>query len=270
MLFHSPPFLFLFLPACLGGSYALARCTGGVWPLRWVVGCSFVFYGAWDPRFVPLLAGSILANHALGSALHRVAQAGRERTAGRLLAAGVAANLVVLGWFKYAGFFARTAGLPVPDIVLPLAISFFTFQQIMFLVDSRRRLVPLAGLLPYAGFVAFFPHLIAGPIVRPGEIIPQLVAPRFGRFEAAALADGAMLFLLGLAKKLVLADSFAGFADAGFDAAARGAAPTTFEAWYAVLAYALQVYFDFSGYSDMAVGLARMLGVRFPLNFDSP
>jgi D-alanyl-lipoteichoic acid acyltransferase DltB (MBOAT superfamily) len=127
-----------------------------------------------------------------------------------------------------------------------------------------------AGPLAYAGFVAFFPHLIAGPIVRPGEIIPQLTAPRFGRWRTEDVAAGLTLFLIGLTKKLVLADTLAGYANPGFNAAAAGAALTLAEAWVAVLAYALQIYFDFSGYSDMAIGLARMLGVRFPVNFDAP
>jgi D-alanyl-lipoteichoic acid acyltransferase DltB (MBOAT superfamily) len=267
MLFNSQLFLFGFLPVCLTGCFVLARCAGGAWPLGWVVACSMVFYGWWDAGFVPLLVGSILVNHALGSALGRMAG---TRAARWLLAVGIAGNLGLLGWFKYAGFLARSVGWAAPDVVLPLAISFFTFQQIMFLADSARREMPHVRLLPYAGFVAFFPHLIAGPIVRPREIIPQILAPGFGRPDSAGIAEGMTLFLLGLAKKLVLADSFAGFADVGFDAAAHGATLTLFEAWYAVLAYALQIYFDFSGYSDMAIGLARLFGVRFPINFDSP
>ncbi|MBS0642221.1 MAG: MBOAT family protein, partial [Proteobacteria bacterium] len=122
----------------------------------------------------------------------------------------------------------------------------------------------------YSAFVTFFPHLIAGPIVRPAEIIPQFTAPGVARPNTGNLTDGLTIFLLGLGKKLVLADMFGGFADIGFGAAARGVEVTFFEAWYATLAYALQIYFDFSGYSDMAIGLARMLNIRFPLNFDSP
>ncbi len=140
----------------------------------------------------------------------------------------------------------------------------------MFLVDSARQDRADAGLLTYATFVAFFPHLIAGPIVRPKDIIPQLQQRDLAVPSAANLADGLTLFLLGLAKKLVLADTFGSFADIGFNAASNGASLSLFEAWYAVLAYSLQIYFDFSGYSDMAIGLARMLNVRFPLNFASP
>jgi D-alanyl-lipoteichoic acid acyltransferase DltB (MBOAT superfamily) len=263
MLFNSQPFVLGFLPVCVAGCFLLARFATGLWPLRWVVASSVVFYGWWDIRFVPLLLGSVLVNHATGT---RLADGGPRW----LLTAGIVGNLGLLGWFKYAGFAARSLGLAAPDVVLPLAISFFTFQQIMFLVDSARGQMPRTKLLAYMGFVAFFPHLIAGPIVRPREIVPQITAPGFGRFDAGGVAEGLTLFLLGLAKKLVLADSFAAFSDVGFDAASRGATLTLAEAWYAVLAYALQIYFDFSGYSDMAIGLARLFGVRFPVNFDSP
>jgi D-alanyl-lipoteichoic acid acyltransferase DltB (MBOAT superfamily) len=188
------------------------------------------------------------------------------------MATGVTADLLLLGWFKYAGFLLHTVvpDAPALHIFLPLAISFFTFQQIMFLVDSARQDRADSGFMPYAAFVAFFPHLIAGPIVRLREILPRLVAPDMAVPVMENLSAGLLLFLLGLAKKLVLADTFGVFADVGFDAADHGAALSLFEAWYAVLAYALQIYFDFSGYSDMAIGLARMLNVRFPLNFDSP
>ncbi len=159
---------------------------------------------------------------------------------------------------------------PELDIFLPLAISFFTFQQIMFLTESRSGDRVDAGLLPYASFVAFFPHLIAGPIVRPREIMPQLLAPDLAVPRAQHIAEGLTIFLLGLAKKLVLADTFANFSDVGFAAAAHGAPLSFVEAWYAAASYALQIYFDFSGYSDMAIGLACMMNVRFPENFASP
>ncbi len=159
---------------------------------------------------------------------------------------------------------------PELDIFLPLAISFFTFQQIMFLTESRSGDRVDAGLLPYASFVAFFPHLIAGPIVRPREIMPQLLALDLAVPRAEHIAEGLTIFLLGLAKKLVLADTFANFSDVGFAAAAHGAPLSFVEAWYAAASYALQIYFDFSGYSDMAIGLACMMNVRFPQNFASP
>jgi len=271
MLFHSQPFLLGFLPVCLAGCFLLGRVAGRAATLAWLFVASLFFYGWWNPPYVLLLLASIAANYAAGQYILRLARAGRATASRRLLACGIAGNLGLLAWFKYADFLLHIAAPRAPSlgIFLPLAISFFTFQQIIFLVDSIRPDRADTGFLTYATFVAFFPHLIAGPIVRPKNIIPQLqhreLAP-----NADNLAVGITIFLLGLAKKLVLADTFAGFADTGFNAADAGAQLTLFEAWYAALAYSLQIYFDFSGYSDMAIGLARMLNVRFPLNFASP
>ena len=271
MLFHAQSFILGFLPLTLGGFFLLGRIGGARWALRWLLLVSLIFYGWSDPALVPLLGGSILANWALA---RRIASCPQLRTRRLWLAAGVTGNLLLLGWFKYTGFVWTMVApaIPAPDIVLPLAISFFTFQQIMALVDARDA-PPSAeapSILPYAVFVAFFPHLIAGPLVRPREILPQLTDPALATPRSANLTEGLAIFLLGLGKKLVLADPFGRFADTGFEAAAAGEVLTFFEAWYALLAYALQIYFDFSGYSDMAIGLARMMNVRFPLNFDSP
>jgi alginate O-acetyltransferase complex protein AlgI len=272
MLFHSLAFIFAFLPVFLGGFFLLARLAGSVWALRWLVAGSLLFYGLWDPRFVPLLVGSVLVNHWIARDIRGLRDAGLPGTAQRSLAGGIILNLSVLAWFKYADFLlhvvapdARSLNFP-----LPLAISFFTFQQVMFLVEAYRNPDQHTDLLHCAAFITFFPHLIAGPIVRPHDIIPQLSHSALARPQAENLSAGTLIFLLGLGKKLVLADMFGGFADTGFDAAAAGAHLTFFEAWYATLAYALQIYFDFSGYSDMAIGLARMMNIRFPLNFDSP
>jgi len=186
------------------------------------------------------------------------------------LALGLVFNLGLLGVFKYAGLLAGTLGLPFGGIYLPLGISFFTFQQVMYLVDTSRGQTDDVPLLDYACFIAFFAHLIAGPIVRPGHILPQFAALRPGAAWRETAAAGLEIFFLGLAKKLVLADGLARFADPGFAAAARLDHVTLIEAWVALLAYGLQIYFDFSGYSDMAIGLARMFGIEFPLNFRSP
>ena len=268
MLFCSQPFLLVFLPACLLAARAARRLPSGT--LCIVLAASLVFYGWSNPPELLLLGGSIAANYLIGQRILAAARDGQARRAGVLLAAGVGGNLLLLGWFKYADFAAGIVGLAPPHPALPLAISFFTFQQIMFLADSRRSARPDRGFLPYAGFVAFFPHLIAGPIVRPDEVMPQLVARRFGRCDRAEAAAAITLFLIGLAKKIVLADTFAHYADPGFAAAAAGERLTLLEAWTALLAYGLQIYFDFSGYSDMAIALARLLGVRFPINFDAP
>ncbi len=255
MLFHAQPFILGFLPLFLTG-FALA----GRWRLHWLIAASIGFYGWWNPAHVPLLAGSIVANYAIGR---------RVRRSRSWFIVGIAANLLLLAWFKYADFLLRSlAPHATPlDIALPLAISFFTFQQVMFLTECRGTDQPAPSFLHYAAFVAFFPHLIAGPLVRPRDIVPQLDAARTNQDN---IANGLTLFLIGLAKKLVLADLFGGFADTGFNAAARTEVLTLLEAWAATLSYALQIYFDFSAYSDMATGLAAMVGVRFPLNFDSP
>jgi len=273
MLFNSPEFVLGFLPLALAGFFLAGRVGGTHWALRWLVAASLFFYGWWNPKFVLLLAGSILANYGCGQQILSLTREGRQLAARRWLIGGVAANLALLGWFKYANFMIQGVlqlHTPELEIFLPLAISFFTFQQIMFLTESRNGSRVDAGLLPYAAFVAFFPHLIAGPIVKPREIMPQLLAANLAVPRATHLTEGMTIFLLGLAKKVVLADTFAHYSDVGFAAAAQGAPLSFIEAWYAAASYALQIYFDFSGYSDMAIGLARMLNVRFPLNFASP
>ena len=272
MLFNSTPFILGFLPLCLAGFFLVGRWGNVRWALLWLVGSSLIFYGWWNPPFVLLLAGSIGGNYVIGQRILHHAMAGRRTAARGWLIAGLVLDLGLLGWFKYAAFLWHVLApdQPALHVFLPLAISFFTFQQVMFLVDSYRRDRDDIPPLPYAAFVAFFPHLIAGPIVRPRDIIPQFRNPAIVRPNRQNLAAGLTLFLLGLAKKLVLADTFGSFADTGFNAAAAGESLTFFEAWYATLSYALQIYFDFSGYSDMAIGLARMLNVEFPLNFNSP
>jgi alginate O-acetyltransferase complex protein AlgI len=259
MLFGTPSFLLLFLPVTLAGFCMAGRGWGRAPALGLLVAASFVFYGWGHPADVPLLAGSILVNYAIG----------RRAADARWFWSGIALNLALLGLFKYGQLIAHTAGLPDPHLALPLGISFFTFQQVMYLAECRRG-GPSPPFLGYAACIAFFAHLVAGPLVRPAEIIPQIErAPGLG-FRAEAVAEGLMIVLLGLAKKLVLADGFAPFADRGFDAAAHGSSLTLLEAWYAVLAFSLQIYFDFSGYSDIAIGIARMFNIRFPLNFSSP
>jgi alginate O-acetyltransferase complex protein AlgI len=262
MLFTSPVFALGFLPMSLGGFWALGRMGAGQVALAWVLAASLFFYAWWSPVFVLLLGGSTAGNWLVGRGI----EASSGALAWGLVVGGVAADLGLLCWFKYAGFlFGLNRGA-----VLPLGISFFTFQQISFLVDSYRGRQQATPPLAYGTFVAFFAHLIAGPIVRAREIVPQLMRHDLAVLQGEEVAAGLVIFLLGLAKKLVLADTFAQFSDVGFGAAAHGASLSLFEAWYAVLAYALQIYFDFSGYSDMAIGLARMFNVRFPLNFDSP
>jgi D-alanyl-lipoteichoic acid acyltransferase DltB (MBOAT superfamily) len=255
VLFNTKLFILGFLPLAIGGYLGLGQ-FGRRAALVWVLGCSLVFYAWWKPVFVILLMVSIGVNFCLGRWISGT---------GKGLVLGLVFNLGLLGFFKYAGFFAGFGG-----IFLPLGISFFTFQQIMYLVDTRRGDIQAVPFLDYACFIAFFPHLIAGPIVRPRHILPQIAGLRPLLAWRARLAAGGEIFLLGLAKKLVLADGLARFADPGFAAAARHDPISLIEAWVALLAYALQIYFDFSGYSDMAIGLARMFGIHFPINFCSP
>jgi D-alanyl-lipoteichoic acid acyltransferase DltB (MBOAT superfamily) len=271
LLFNSYIFLFAFLPLTLCG---FALCRGrSPRAVVWLLATSIAFYGWWEPAYLPLLIASILVNHALARGL-ALQPAGRRRGRGALLALGIAFNLGLLGWFKYAGFFAANLNPLLGtswqlDIVLPLAISFFTFQQIAYLVDVARGGTAERSFATYALFVSFFPQLIAGPIVRREEILPQLRRERW-RLDPTDLGCGLFIFGVGLSKKVIVADGVAPSATAVFEAAERGVALTFVEAWLGALAYSVQIYFDFSGYSDMAVGLGRMFGIRLPLNFNSP
>jgi len=264
MLFNSYDYLLWFLPATLVGFFAL-----GARPRlaqAWLTLASLVFYGWWDWRYLPLVLGSIGVNFAIALALQR-------RPSRPLLTAGIALNLGLLGVFKYADFFLANAarlsgGAPqMLHIVLPLGISFFTFTQIAYLVDVHRRRAQEPVFGNYALFVTFFPHLLAGPILHHSEMMPQFAERSNKRPQAANLASGLFLLAIGLVKKVLIADTFAPIADAGFGAAGTLSAPA---AWIAVLAYTMQIYFDFSGYTDMALGAARMFNIRMPLNFDSP
>lgn len=276
MLFNSLEFILAFLPVTFFVYFWLNEKRLIVAGKSWLVLASLVFYAWWNVQYLPLILVSILVNFAIGSALARQVGNGERRGRPRakwLLAAGVVFNLGLLGYFKYADFFLRNLGrlLHAPieplGIVLPLAISFFTFTQIAYLVDSYRGRAKEYDLLNYALFVTFFPHLIAGPIVHHGEIMPQFsaVANLVRRYRNVLL--GLMLFSIGLAKKVLIADTFAVWATAGFDQADQ---LTFYEAWATSLSYTFQIYFDFSGYTDMALGAAMLFNIRMPVNFNSP
>jgi alginate O-acetyltransferase complex protein AlgI len=269
MLFNSFEFLFGFVPLTLAVFFLLGVRGAPRAALAWLVLASLFFYGWWNPIYLLLIGASILLNYAIGVRL-------LQEPSRALLTLGVALNLGAIGYFKYAHFLAanleRTTGieLGLGPIVLPLAISFFTFQQISWLVDAHRGQVQDRGFLSYALFVTFFPQLIAGPIVHHSETIPQFARDETFRIDLANLTTGLAIFVLGLFKKVVLADGIAVHATPVFDAALAGARPTLFEAWGGALSYTFQLYYDFSGYSDMAIGLALMMNVRLPVNFDSP
>jgi D-alanyl-lipoteichoic acid acyltransferase DltB (MBOAT superfamily) len=274
VLLNSPEFLFLFLPVVLFGYACLIRQSSNP-PLVWLALASLFFYGWWNPRYVGLLLASVIFNYAVGVALSRMRQA-RRRATGLVLAFGISTDLLLLGYYKYANFFLDTAaGLGLAarydalDIVLPLGISFFTFTQIAFLADVYQGKAREYNFIHYLLFVTYFPHLIAGPILHHSEMMPQF-ARRPDRLRSFNLAGGLTLFVIGLGKKVLIADSLAPSTGSVFDGAAQGYAVTFIEAWSGALAYTLQLYFDFSGYSDMALGLSLLFGIRLPMNFYSP
>jgi alginate O-acetyltransferase complex protein AlgI len=270
MLFSSSIFIFLFLPITLIG-YQLISPLGRRALLLWLALASLFFYGYWNPRYLILLSASILLNFLFSRMVVR--EGSEEKARSRWLFAAITANLLLLGWFKYLfpllGF-ANDHGIihhSFGDVVLPLGISFFTFTQIAYLIDLRQGVAKQENLLTYTVFVTFFPHLIAGPIIHPREIMPQLEEGRIGGLRVDDVALGLSWFIMGLVKKVLIADRVAPLANALFSS------PTTFgisSTWLGAICYAMQLYFDFSGYSDMAMGLARMFSIEFPLNFDSP
>jgi alginate O-acetyltransferase complex protein AlgI len=270
MLFNSLGYIFAFLPAVLIGWWSLAR-FGRRGALLWLTLASLFFYGWWDWRYLALLGGSIAFNYAAAHVIHG---AGRRRKL--VLGLAIAVDLAVLGWFKYADFLGQslaalfgTEWTPL-GVPLPLGISFFTFTQIAFLVDTARGKAREADPVNYALFVTFFPHLLAGPVLHHSEMMPQFADPSAGRPKTDMVSSGLTLFIMGLFKKTVLADGIAPVATLVFDAAAHGTLPGVAEAWAAALAYTFELYFDFSGYTDMALGSARIFGIVLPLNFDSP
>ncbi|MBV9388008.1 MAG: MBOAT family protein [Chroococcidiopsidaceae cyanobacterium CP_BM_ER_R8_30] len=275
MLFNSPEFIFLFLPTALIVFFQLGKQGYRQVAIAWLVAVSFFFYGWWELSYIKLLLGSIFFNYWTGIALSRhykIKYLNRKF----LLTIGIIFNLALLGYFKYANFFALSlnnvfgTSFNLQTIVLPLAISFFTFNQVAYLVDAYRGDAEEYNFLKYCLFISFFPHLIAGPIVHHKEMIPQFNQNSIFRFNAEDMAVGLTIFLLGISKKVFFADCIALPANQVFDAASQGISPTFSEAWIGALAYSLQLYFDFSGYSDMAIGAARMFGIKFPLNFNSP
>jgi D-alanyl-lipoteichoic acid acyltransferase DltB (MBOAT superfamily) len=268
MLFSSYACLFQFLPV-VALAFAVARRYSprcGIWTLAFA---SLIFYGAWKPVYLLLLLLSIGFNFWLGLKMEDPL---RRRRIGAL---GVTLNLAALCYFKYTNFlfdsFTTLTGAPLPfvNVILPLGISFFTFQQIAYLVDVMRGAKVERDIVSYTLFVSFFPHLIAGPLVHHAEMIPQFKRARSGR-SAVLAARGLAIFAAGLFKKVVIADNLAQFVTPVFAHLDAGGGVTTEWAWLSTLAYTLQIYFDFSGYSDMAVGLALMFGIRLPVNFRSP
>jgi D-alanyl-lipoteichoic acid acyltransferase DltB (MBOAT superfamily) len=275
MLFNSYEFIFFFLPITLIvfsfiGNFGRKRTS-----ILWLVGTSLFYYAWWNPAYLWLISASIISNYAFGIILSK--QSTHNRLSKKtILASGIFLNLLLLGYFKYANFFFDNISsmlgqaTHIETIILPVAISFFTFQQIAYLVDAYEGKAQEYSFLHYCLFVTFFPQLICGPINHHKDMMPQFENDSTYKLRSANIAVGMTFFLIGLFKKVVLADGVAVYSVPGFEAAEHGVLLTFIEAWGCALAYTFQIYFDFSGYSDMAIGLGRMFGIHLPLNFHSP
>ncbi len=275
MLFNSYSFIIFFLPITLIVFYLIGGRGHHRIAITWLVGASLFFYGWWNPIYLGLILFSMLFNYAIGVTLGLKARTSQEGNRIALIF-GVSINLALLGYFKYANFFVDSvnatfgSNLCLQEIILPLAISFFTFQQIAYLVDAYKGLTREYNFLHYCLFVTFFPQLIAGPIVHHKEMLPQFCSNRAYRPNSINLAIGITIFTIGLFKKVVIADNVAILATPVFIAAENREHIDFFLAWTGAFAYTFQLYFDFSGYSDMAIGLGRMFGIKLPINFNSP
>lgn len=275
VLFTTAIFICLFLPVVLVGFFGMARHKPEAAAL-WLFLASVFFYGYWMPQFTVLLLASIAGNFLIGAQIASQVDAHQNTRSKRWLVLGVTANLALLSYFKYANFFLDNLNTllgwhwDLGRVILPIGISFFTFTQIAYLVDTCRQGVREYKFVHYALFVTYFPHLIAGPVLHHAQMMPQFRDASTYRFNAANFTVGLALFALGMFKKVVLADGISPYADAVFKAADAGLSPDFWEAWLGAFAYTFQLYFDFSGYSDMAIGLSWMFNVRLPFNFNSP
>ncbi|MFK5892052.1 MAG: MBOAT family protein [Pseudomonadota bacterium] len=273
MLFNSYEFLFLFLPITFFIYFYLNHKRLTEASKGFLVFSSLFFYSWWNAAYLPIILSSMLFNYTIGNSLNN--DVGHHRFSKKsILIFGIVLNLGLLGYFKYTDFMINnlnywvfTEDIPNINLALPLAISFFTFQQISYLVDSYKQETKEYDFLNYSLFVTFFPQLIAGPIVHHKEMMPQFAKTKNKVKNYRNIAMGLFIFSIGLFKKVVIADTFAVWATAGFDTATT---LNIFEAWATSLSYSFQLYFDFSGYSDMAIGLALLFNIKLPINFDSP
>ena len=276
MLFNSYPFLFGFLPIALVLTYLAGRRPTPTLAKATLATLSLAFYAYWNPIYLPLLLFSIAFNYLVGGAIQRAFAADRTTRVNVLLTFGLVVDIGMLAYFKYANFFVNNfnaitgADWALYRIALPLAISFYTFQKIAYLVDSARGEAKPMSPLDFTLFAAFFPQLISGPIVHYKEVVPQLQGPLFGKLIWRNILVGLVIMAIGLFKKTVIADTLSGYSDPLYALAETQQRVGMAAGWLAATCYVLQIYFDFSGYSDMAIGLARMFGVKLPLNFHSP
>lgn len=275
MLFNSYEFIFFFLPITFGIYFWLNKKRLTQASKAWLVFASLFFYSWWNIIYLPLILGSILFNFTVGSAISRANSSSSKKGLSRktLLAFGIVANILLLGYFKYMDFFIANTNILIGTqwdllhIVLPLGISFFTFTQIAYLVDAYRDEVKEMDYLNYTLFVTFFPHLLAGPILHHKEMMPQFDTINNKAINYKNISAGIFLFSIGLFKKVVIADTFAQWANTGFESTS---ALNLFEAWATSLSYTFQLYFDFSGYTDMALAVALLFNIKLPINFNSP
>lgn len=269
MLFNSYIFIFVFLPVCLLSFYSLQRIGGAQWSLYGLLIFSLFFYSWWNPTYLTLLLASAVVNFYIGECIAK-----KNNTIYYLI--GIVINLVTLGYFKYFNFFVDNinhffnSGIEIEKILLPLAISFFTFQQIAYLSSCHKTGLSENKFSRYLLFICFFPQLIAGPIVNHSELIKQFSTKKFGEFNRELFSVGVCIFIIGLAKKLILADPLANYVDPVFLSASEGGNLSNADSWMALTSYKFQLYFDFSSYADMAIGLGLMFGIRLPVNFESP
>lgn len=267
MLFNSYAFILVYLPVTFAAFFLTAKYICNRAATLVLVLASFIFYGYWDVHYVPLLFASITFNYLVGR------QIGLTNNQRLWLIFGLVVNVALLGYFKYTDFFLTTVNnisgsdFDLPHIILPLGISFFTFTQSAYLVDAYRGEAAKHDFLTYCEFVTIFPHLIAGPIINHKKMLPQFIAEKTFHINIENIAIGLTLFAMGLVKKVMIADNLAPIANNVFS---RADSLTFLESWVGALAYTFQLYFDFSGYSEMAIGLGLMFNLKLPVNFNSP
>ncbi len=269
MLFNSIEFIFFLLPLSILSFFLARKFTQLKFAIYTLIFFSFIFYGFWNPINIFLLISSITFNYQLAKII-------RKNKQKYLLVFGVTINLLILFYFKYTNFVLNNLNVllnkewEISKIALPLAISFFTFQQIAYIVDNYNKKIVKHCFREYILFISFFPQLISGPIVMHEKLIPQIQDKKFGKFDIYLISMGFSLFVIGLVKKIFIADNLAYYANNLFDSASIGNKVQFFEGWIGSICFYFQIYFDFSGYTDMASGIALMFGIKLPLNFNSP
>jgi alginate O-acetyltransferase complex protein AlgI len=270
MLFNSVEFILFFLPVTLFGYFFLTHKGYLRYSKLWLFGASLFFYGWWNPKYLVLILSSIIVNYSLAKYLASIYDQQKRK---RFLIIGIVFNVGLLAYYKYANFFIGNINafaendFTLLNIILPLGISFYTFQQIAFLVDSYKGEVKEFDFVYYGAFVTFFPQLISGPISHHKDLMPQMLDESRSRMDLSNITKGIFVFSMGLAKKIIIADTFGKIAGAGYSHADWLSLP---QSWITSFSYTTQLYFDFSGYSDMAIGLGLLFNIDIPVNFNSP